>query len=152
MRAQEMIRRIYKTVPKYSLGPGWNKDVLSTTNSICLADGNIIINCDKCATESLRVSGPADSPVRKCNTCPHDTMCVCVGWGWRSGQQHWKRGRKLKIKALLEKEKQYIDTTVRMKSVDLENSSAWGWKRGLPWSQHETLREGKFLFAHEKKF
>ena len=49
-----MIRRIYKTVPKYSLGPGWNKDVLSTTNSICLADANII-NWDKCPTESLRV-------------------------------------------------------------------------------------------------
>lgn len=81
MRAQEIIRRIYKTFPKYSLGPAWNKDVLSTTNSICLADGNIIINCDKCATESLRVSGPADCPVRKCNTCPHSTMCVHVGWG-----------------------------------------------------------------------
>lgn len=76
MRAQERTGRIYKTVPKYSLGPAWNKDVLSTTNSICLADGNIIINCDKCERKSLRASGPTDSAVKKLNTAPI-TSC----WG-----------------------------------------------------------------------
>ena len=75
----------------------------STTNSICLADGNIIINCDKCATESLRVSGPADSPVRKCNTCPHNTMCVRVGWGVAVGSAALKTRKKTQDKSSLRK-------------------------------------------------
>lgn len=57
MRAQERKGRIYKIIPKYSLGPDWNKDLLSTTNSICLADGNIIINCDERERKRFRVAG-----------------------------------------------------------------------------------------------
>lgn len=74
LRAQERKGRIYKIIPKYSLGPDWNKDLLSTTNSICLADGNIIINCDKCERKRLRVAGPIDSPVKRLNIAP-TTSC-----------------------------------------------------------------------------
>lgn len=74
MRAQERKGRIYKIIPKYSLGPDWNKDLLSTTNSICLADGNILINCDKWEGKRLRVPGPIDSPVKSLNIAP-TTSC-----------------------------------------------------------------------------
>lgn len=69
MRAQERKEGTCKTVRKYSLGSDWNKDLLSTTESICLADGNIIINCDKCERDS-RVSGPTDSPMKRLNIVP----------------------------------------------------------------------------------
>ena len=74
LRAQERKGRIYKIIPKYSLGPDWNKDLLSTTNSICLADGNIVINCDKWEGKRLRVPGPTDSPVKRLNIAP-TTSC-----------------------------------------------------------------------------
>lgn len=54
---------------EYSLGPAWDKDLLSTTNSICPADGIVIIGCDKWEDPQLRVPGQLSAMMRL-NTAP----------------------------------------------------------------------------------
>lgn len=69
MKAQERKERIYKTILKYSLGLDWNKDLLSTTNSLCLADGTSPSTATN-ARERDTVSGPRDGPVTRLNIVP----------------------------------------------------------------------------------